>query len=78
MPHGLASFGLAAGLVALLDAQLGSAPQIEIAASTVTTLYTLVLFLVWDLSRYLLHRLLHAWPLLWRFHQVHHLSLIHI
>ena len=50
VPHGLASFGLAAGLVALLDAQLGSAPQLEIAASTVTTLYTVVLFLVWDLS----------------------------
>ncbi len=34
--------------------------------------YTLSLFFVGDFTRYLLHRLLHTVPFLWRFHQVHH------
>jgi Fe(3+) dicitrate transport protein len=34
--------------------------------------YTLVLFVAWDLSRYLLHRLMHGSSILWQFHQVHH------
>ncbi len=34
--------------------------------------YTLALFLLSDLSRYCLHRLMHATPLLWEFHKVHH------
>ncbi|MDP2310404.1 MAG: sterol desaturase family protein, partial [Pseudomonadota bacterium] len=34
--------------------------------------YTLALFVAWDASRYLLHRALHAAPVLWQFHQVHH------
>ena len=35
-------------------------------------LYTLTLFVAWDLSRYLLHRLLHGVPFLWELHKVHH------
>lgn len=38
----------------------------------VMPLFTLVLFLLDDASRYLLHRWLHHSPTLWRFHQVHH------
>ncbi|MFT5662311.1 MAG: sterol desaturase/sphingolipid hydroxylase (fatty acid hydroxylase superfamily) [Sulfurimonas sp.] len=38
----------------------------------VVVLYTLTLFIVGDLSRYVLHRLLHTVPFLWRLHQVHH------
>jgi Fe(3+) dicitrate transport protein len=34
--------------------------------------YTLLLFVAWDLSRWLLHRLMHEVPLLWELHQVHH------
>lgn len=34
--------------------------------------FTLSQFLLDDLSRYLLHRLLHRVPLLWAFHKVHH------
>ncbi|EWH12121.1 fatty acid hydroxylase [Catenovulum agarivorans DS-2] len=34
--------------------------------------FTLVLFLLDDFSRFLLHWLMHKIPLLWRFHQVHH------
>lgn len=34
--------------------------------------FTTVLFLLDDGSKYLLHRWLHRWPLLWCFHKVHH------
>jgi sterol desaturase/sphingolipid hydroxylase (fatty acid hydroxylase superfamily) len=32
----------------------------------------LVAVLLLDLARYLQHRLMHSWPVLWRLHQVHH------
>ena len=35
-------------------------------------LYTLVLFVAWDLSRFALHWALHRFETLWQFHQVHH------
>lgn len=38
----------------------------------VGTLFTLTLFLLDDLAKYLTHRALHRWPLLWCFHKVHH------
>ena len=34
--------------------------------------YSMILFVSDDLSRFVLHRILHRVPLLWRFHQVHH------
>ncbi len=34
--------------------------------------FTLVLFVVDDFARYVVHRLLHAVPILWAFHKVHH------
>ncbi len=43
------------------------APGWAVAAS-----FTLVLFLLDDGTKYLLHRWLHTWPLLWCFHKVHH------
>ena len=38
----------------------------------VSGLFSVTLFVCWDLSRYLLHRLMHAVPALWALHQVHH------
>jgi sterol desaturase/sphingolipid hydroxylase (fatty acid hydroxylase superfamily) len=35
-------------------------------------LFTLWVFLLDDCSRYLLHRWMHTWPVLWPFHRVHH------
>ncbi len=35
-------------------------------------LYTVILFIVSDFTRYFLHRLLHTIPFLWEFHKVHH------
>ena len=38
----------------------------------VAALFTGVLFILDDSTRYLLHRWLHTWPLFWCFHKVHH------
>lgn len=46
---------------------LTDAPAWGIAAA-----FTLALFLMDDASKYLVHRLLHRWPVLWAFHKVHH------
>ena len=35
-------------------------------------LYTLSFFVIEDLSRFLLHRCMHYFPFLWRYHKVHH------
>lgn len=35
-------------------------------------LYTVILFIVSDFTRYFLHRFLHTIPFLWEFHKVHH------
>lgn len=62
---------LATHLVRWLDAVVG-VPRLAWPAAGVTVVYTLALFVAWDASRYLLHRLMHAWPPLWALHQVHH------
>lgn len=38
----------------------------------IATAFTFTLFILDDASKYILHRLLHTWPLLWCFHKVHH------
>ena len=38
----------------------------------IATLFTFVLFLMDDSSKYLVHRAMHRWPVLWAFHRVHH------
>ena len=47
-------------------------PPIVLEGLTLTFVYSLSLLLFSDLSRYILHRLMHQVPLLWRFHQIHH------
>ena len=39
---------------------------------TITGLYTVAMFVVGDLSRFILHRWMHRSPRLWKVHQVHH------
>ncbi|MEE2788421.1 MAG: sterol desaturase family protein [Myxococcota bacterium] len=48
------------------------APPVVLTGATLVAVYSTVLFLVSDASRYVIHRLLHRIPVLWRFHQVHH------
>lgn len=41
-------------------------------AWVIASSFTLVLFVLDDAAKYILHRLLHQWPILWAFHKVHH------
>ena len=70
VPFAGAAVAVAAGTARALR-MLGS-PTLEAPTPLVTALYSLVLFVAWDASRYLVHRLMHAVPALWAIHQVHH------
>ncbi len=71
-PVGVSAFALALGVVDALDGALGVPAPSTVSSSTITALYTVVLFVAWDLSRYIAHRLLHQVPALWAVHKVHH------
>jgi len=60
---------VATSLVRTLDASVGT-PALP--AGLVAVAFPAVLFVAWDLSRYVVHRLMHEVPLLWEVHQVHH------
>ena len=55
-----------------LDHTLGVPATPDLPPLGIAALYTLTLFVVWDLSRFLLHALMHKVPFLWSIHQVHH------
>jgi Fe(3+) dicitrate transport protein len=65
----VSSHWLATSLVRWLDAWVG---QPAVPPMWVVVAFPVVLFVVWDLSRYVVHRLMHQVPALWAFHQVHH------
>jgi len=46
--------------------------RINLSYEVVLVLFTSTIFIISDLTRYFLHRLLHSVPFLWRFHKVHH------
>lgn len=66
------SLALARFLVTILDRHLGIPSPLLLPTWQVTALYTVVLFLAWDASRYLIHRWAHEVPFLWELHKVHH------
>ena len=72
IPGTAATFGLAVGVVRLLDLGFGRPALAAPPPWLLAGVYGLVAFVAWDLSRYLLHRLLHQSALLWQVHQVHH------
>jgi len=72
VPWIAATAGLALSVGLFLFEILGPAPDITLSRTSIAFLYTLVLFLVWDWSRFYVHRLMHRVSWLWAFHQVHH------
>ncbi len=71
-PLVLSALGLAVAVASWLDASFGAAGASSLSTFEITAIYTLVLFVAWDASRYIVHRLLHSVPWLWQFHKVHH------
>ena len=55
-----------------LNRSLGTPELPSLPDALVATVFSVVLFIAWDASRYLLHRLMHEVPALWSIHQVHH------
>ncbi len=67
-----AAWLLATRAVRWLDATAGRPDLAAVPEAVVVALYATALFVLGDLSRYLLHRALHRVPALWALHQVHH------
>mgnify|MGYP005990916355 CR=1 FL=1 len=55
-----------------LEDWFGDIPPVILNKTHVAIVFTLMLFLLDDFSRFLLHFLMHKVPFLWRIHQVHH------
>ncbi|MCL1140051.1 sterol desaturase family protein [Shewanella pneumatophori] len=55
-----------------LESLFGGALMLDVAPWLVMSLFTILLFILDDFSRFLLHYLLHKVPWLWQFHKVHH------
>lgn len=78
----LKAFGIVPVLVMMVPVAIGFSSWLEqlFGTSTPTTLpswsiiaiFTIILFLVDDFTRFLLHYVLHKVPFLWEFHKVHH------
>ena len=66
------SWLIATRLVRWADAAVGVPQAPALPTWALAALYSLTLFVAWDLSRFLLHGLMHRVPALWAFHQVHH------
>jgi Fe(3+) dicitrate transport protein len=68
----LALTGAAALWVGLELHALHPMDGLEWDPTAIAILYTVVLFVAWDASRFALHWLMHRFDALWAFHQVHH------
>lgn len=71
-PVMLSALAIAVWVVDALTSWYGAAPASSLSRLEITAIYTVVLFVAWDGSRYVVHRLLHRVPALWEFHKVHH------
>ena len=72
LPLILSSKDVALWTTLFMQEMFGYRMALNVEREYVVVLYMLTLFLVGDLSRYWLHRLLHTVPFLWKIHQVHH------
>ncbi len=66
------SFAVALWTAARLQGVLGPASPSSTSPHVVTALYTVLLFVFSDLSRWAVHMAAHAVPALWELHKVHH------
>ena len=71
-PWMFSSLALARWVAVSLDDWRGIPEVTSLSTWQVRALYTGVLFVAWDASRWLVHRLAHELPFLWELHKVHH------
>jgi iron(III) transport system substrate-binding protein len=74
MPRLISKLALATLLFESLHVLFDGRPVLlpNVPGWTIAGLFTFCLFLFDDMAKYLVHRVLHRWPLLWNFHKVHH------
>ena len=63
---------LATHLALWMDGFFGIANPPRMSTLAVSIVFSLTLFIAWDLSRWVIHWLMHRVPILWEFHQIHH------
>jgi len=63
---------IALSLSSVLESIFGPQTFLPWSSTTIIAIFTLLLFLVDDFTRFLLHYALHKIPFLWEFHKVHH------
>lgn len=63
---------IALSLSSVLESLFGAQEFLPWSSTTIIAIFTLLLFLVDDFTRFFLHYLLHKVPFLWEFHKVHH------
>lgn len=63
---------IAIGFSDMLEVLFGKIPPITEQKFIIVSIFTCILFLLDDLTRFLLHLALHKIPVLWDFHKVHH------
>ena len=73
-PRLVGRMAVATALFTGLHGLIGGRPDLAFVVPgwLVVASFTLCHFLCDDLSKYLVHRALHRWPVLWAFHRVHH------
>lgn len=71
VPAFLSTIALAVRVARALRHSLGM-PSFSTGATMVLVLFTIAAFVADDLTRYVVHRLLHRIPALWELHKVHH------
>ncbi len=72
VPWAAATIGATLWVGLTLHDTFGPAPASGWSPLAVGVAYTVVLFVAWDFSRFVLHLAMHRLPTLWAFHQVHH------
>jgi sterol desaturase/sphingolipid hydroxylase (fatty acid hydroxylase superfamily) len=67
---------VAIGVSSALEYVFGYIEPIALSGVTIIAVFTVLLFIFDDFTRFLLHYLLHKVPALWEFHKVHHSALV--
>ncbi len=67
---------VAIGVSSALEYVFGYFEPIALSAVTIIAVFTVLLFIFDDFTRFYLHYLLHKIPALWEFHKVHHSALV--
>ena len=67
---------VAIGVSSFIEHLFGIMEPYPLSSGTIIAIFTLLLFVFDDLTRFFLHYLLHKVPFLWEFHKVHHSALV--